>query len=91
MTPAERVAQWTATDAAIGIAAEAEQLRARLTQRDAEVADDKARIAQLTHRVAQVESENSQLRRNASRVPVSGVARKVNRKARSIAARRLRR
>jgi hypothetical protein len=91
MTPAERVAQWAATDAAIGIAAEAEQLRARLAGRDTEAADDKARIAQLTHRIAQVESENAELRRSASRVPVSGVARKVYRKARSIAARRLRR
>jgi len=60
-TPQERIERWTKTDAAIGIAAEAEQLRARLDERNAEIEDLKARLAQLTSRVAQVEADNSEL------------------------------
>ena len=88
-SPAERLARWTTTDAAIGLAAEAEQLRAQLAERIAELDDLKARLAQLTSRVAQVEAENSDLRRNASRVPMTSIARRVYRRARSVAASRL--
>ena len=88
-TPAERVARWTDADAAIGLAAEAEQLRAQLVDRQTEVDDLRARLAQLTSRVAQVEAENGDLRRDASRVPLSGIARRVYRRARSVAASRL--
>ncbi|MEO8266788.1 MAG: hypothetical protein ABI706_14900 [Ilumatobacteraceae bacterium] len=88
-TPAERVARWTAADAAIGLAAEAAQLRAQLVDRQTEVDDLRARLAQLTSRVAQVESENDDLRRNARRVPLGSIARRVYRRARSVAASRL--
>ena len=88
-SPAERLARWTTTDAAIGLAAEAEQLRAQLAERIAELDDLKARLAQLTSRDAQVEAENSDLRRNASRVPMTSIARRVYRRARSVAASRL--
>ena len=60
-SPAQRLARWTAADAAIGVAAEAEQLRAQLAERIAELDDLKARLAQLTSRVAQVEAENADL------------------------------
>jgi len=90
-TPAERLARWTATDAAIGIAAEAEQLRARLAERTAEADDLRARLAQLTTRVAQLEAGNAELRRVASRMPLRSVARRVARRLRSTAARRARR
>lgn len=90
-TPAERLARWTAADLAIGIAAQGEQLRAQLVDRHAEIDDLRARLAQLTTRVAQLESENADLRRSASRVPISSLARRVYRKARSAAASRLRR
>ena len=90
-TPAQRLARWTATDAAIGIAAEAEQLEAKLAERDAEIGDLRARLAQLTNRVAQLEAENADLRRSASRVPPAVFARRVYRRVRSAAARRLRR
>jgi cell division protein FtsB len=88
-TPTERLARWTATDAAIGLAAEGEQLRAQLADRRAEIDDLRARLAQLTSRVAQVESENADLRRTASRVPITSLARRVYRKARTVAASRL--
>ena len=88
-SPAERLARWTATDAAIGIAAEAEQLRSRLADRQAEIDDLRARLAQLTTRVAQVEAENAELRRVAGRVPITSLARRVYRRARSTATSRL--
>ena len=88
-SPADRLARWTQTDAAIGLAAEAEQLRAQLAERRAELDDLKARLSQLASRVAQVEAENADLRRVASRVPLVGLARRVYRRARSAAAHRL--
>ena len=88
-SPTERLARWTATDAAIGIAAEAEQLRSQLADRQAELDDLRARLAQLTTRVAQLTAENAELRRVAGRVPISSLARRVYRKARSVAASRL--
>jgi chromosome segregation ATPase len=74
-TPAERLARWTATDAAIGLAAETEQLHAQIAERQAEVTDLRARLAQLTNRVAQVEADNADLRRAARRVSPLGLTR----------------
>jgi cell division protein FtsB len=88
-TPADRLARWTAADAAIGLAAEAEQLGAQLAERRREIDDLRARLVQLTNRVAQVEAENADLRRIAGRVPLAGIARRVYRRARSAAASRL--
>ena len=68
-TPEQRLARWTSTDAAIGNAAEAEQLKAQLAERTTEIDDLRARLAQLSTRVAQVESDNAELRRVANRVP----------------------
>jgi riboflavin biosynthesis pyrimidine reductase len=76
-TPAARLARWTSVDAAIGLAAEAEQLRAQLEARRAEVDDLRARLAQLTSRVAQVEADNAELRRVARRVPPFTLARRI--------------
>jgi septal ring factor EnvC (AmiA/AmiB activator) len=88
-TPAERLARWTAADAAIGVAAEAEQLQAQLGERQTEIDDLRARLGQLTNRVAQVEADNADLRRVASRVPFTGLVRRFYRRARSAAAHRL--
>lgn len=88
-SPADRMARWTAADAAIGQAAEAEQLRAQLADRQREADDLRARLGQLSSRVAQLEAVNAELRRTASRVPVRSLARRVYRKARSAAASRL--
>jgi uncharacterized coiled-coil protein SlyX len=92
-TPAQRLARWTAADAAIGLAAEAEQLQAQLIERQVEVDDLRARLAHLTSRVAQVEADNAELRRTASRVSPLTLAqrllRRVYRRARSAVASRL--
>lgn len=87
-TPAERLARWTATDLAIGIAAQGEQLRSQLAERSAEIDDLRARLAQLTTCLAQLQAENAELRRHASRVPVTSLIKRVYRKARSVAAAR---
>ena len=90
-TPAERLARWTATDLAIGMAAQGEQLRSQLAERVAEIDDLRARLNQLTTRLAQLEAENAELRRHASRVPLSALLKRVYRKARSVAVARRRR
>lgn len=94
-TPEQRLARWTSTDAAIGNAAEAEQLKAQLVERKVEIADLRARLAQLSSRVAQVEADNAELRRVANRVSPLTLARracnKVYRRVRSAVASRLRR
>ena len=87
-TPAERLARWTATDLAIGIAAQGEQLRSQLGERRAEIDDLRVRLNQLTTRLAQLEAENAELRRHASRVPLTSLLKRVYRKARSVAAAR---
>ena len=89
-TPAERLARWTATDLAIGIAAQGEQLRSQLAERVAEIDDLRVRLSQLTTRLAQLEAENAELRRHASRVPLSALLKRVYRKARSVAVARRR-
>ncbi len=86
-SPEQRLARWSSTDAAIGNAAEAEQLKAVLAERNTEIDDLRARLAQLSTRVAQVEADNAELRRVANRVPPLTVVRracsKVYRRARS--------
>src|SRR3954470_2529737 len=87
-TPEQRIERWTKTDAAIGIAAEAEQLRDRLAERKAGIDDLKARLPQLTSRISQLEADNSELRHAAGRVPVTVFVRRVYRRGRSAAAAR---
>ena len=94
-TPEARLARWTSTDAAIGNAAEAEQLKAQLAERTTEIDDLRARLAQLSTRVAQVEADNAGLRRAANRVSPFELARracnKVYRRARSAVGKLVRR
>ena len=88
-SPEQRLARWTNTDAAIGIAAEADQLRAQLSTKVGELEDLRARLAQLANRVAQLEADNAELRQSAGRVPLTILARRVYRRGRSAAAKRL--
>ena len=88
-SPEQRLARWTNTDAAIGIAAEADQLRAQLSTKVGELEDLRARLAQLANRVAQLEADNAELRHSAGRVPLTALARRVYRRGRSAAAKRL--
>jgi hypothetical protein len=88
---AARLARWAERDAAVGLDAELTQVRHRLTERDAEVRDLRARVEQLGNRVTQLELERSALQHQVvalQRVPLS---RRVYRKARSVAGRALRR
>ena len=88
-SPEQRLARWTNTDAAIGIAAEADQLRAQLSTKVGELEDLRARLAQLANRVAQLEADNAELRHSAGRVPRTVLARRAYRRGRSAAAKRL--
>ena len=88
-SPVERLARWTTADAAIGLAAEAEQVRAQLAERDAEIRDLRSRLTHLSNRVAQLEADNGELRRAAARLPLRNLARRAYHRARSLAASRL--
>ncbi|HEY7626901.1 MAG TPA: hypothetical protein VH761_07530 [Ilumatobacteraceae bacterium] len=90
-SPAERLARWTATDAAIGVAAEAEQLRATLAEREAEVADLRARLANLATRVGQLEADNLALRRSRVPMTMGSLAYRGYRRTRAFGGRVLRR
>ena len=60
------------------------------SERRAEIDDLRVRLSQLTTRLAQLEAENAELRRHASRVPLTALLKRVYRKARSAAAARRR-
>lgn len=85
--PAARLARWTSTDAAIGLAAENEQLRARLAEREMEIADLRARLANLANRAAQLETDNAGQHRVRALTFVRRAAGAVYRRARSAAGR----
>ena len=63
-SPEERLARWTARDAAIGVAAECDQLRSTLGERDREIADLRERVNHLTN-------ANGQLRADVARLSVA--------------------
>ena len=60
-TPEARLARWTAHDAAIGLAAERDELRTRLAERDREVADLRERLAHLSNANGQLQAEKARL------------------------------
>ena len=66
-TPEERLARWTSRDAAIGLAAQRDQLRSTLAERDREVADLRERLAHLTN-------ANGQLRADVARLTATSAA-----------------
>jgi chromosome segregation ATPase len=86
-SPEERLERWAARDTAIGLAAECDQLRAQLADRETEIADLRERLQHLRQRVGQLEAE----RPRALRVPVEGrrasLARRVYRRLRALARR----
>ncbi len=84
--PEERLARWTAHDAAIGLAAERDELRAQLADRDREVADLRTRLVHLTNANGQLQAEKArlvaQVQRGAGAAAFGGRAyRKVRRTA----------
>jgi len=78
-SPEQRLARWTAADAAIGLAAENEQLRVQLTEAEAEIADLRVRLQQLTTRVGQAQADNV--------VAARMIAARLYRRARAVAGR----
>jgi len=87
--PAERLARWIERDAAIGLGAEAEQLRARLADRDRELADVREHVQRLSQRVAQLVVERDRLDQQLRAVQRPSAAQRAYRRARSLAARGL--
>ena len=65
-TPEERLARWTSRDAAIGLAAQRDQLRSTVAERDREIADLRERIAHLTGANGQLQADLGRLRAGAS-------------------------
>lgn len=56
-TPEERLERWTSRDAAIGLAAQRDQLRSTLAERDREIADLRERVAHLTTANGQLQTD----------------------------------
>lgn len=90
-TPEARVARWTERDAAVGLAGEVEQLRAALADRIQEVENLRERTAQLGHRLVGLEVERNSLAAAVERSRRPTLARRVYRRARSLAGRVIRR
>ena len=64
----QRLDRWQARDAAIGLTAEVDQLRAALAERDGQLADMRERIGRLAHQIAQLTQQRDQLTNRAHAV-----------------------
>ncbi len=60
-SPEGRLARWTSRDAAIGLAAQRDQLRQQVVDRDREIADLRERLNHLTNSVGQLQAEKAKL------------------------------
>lgn len=76
-TPEERLARWAERDAAVGLTAELDQVRADLAARDAEIADLRARNEQLAQRVTQLRAERDHVSRINHRLQKPSIPRRV--------------
>ena len=89
-TPAARIARWTDRDAAIGTAAERDELRERLAEREREVADLRERLVHLTNANGQLQSEKTRLVALVQRAGPGSFGGRVYRSARRTAGKVLR-
>ena len=87
---AERLARWHERDAAVGLTAELEQLRARLAERDDDVANLGERGERLAQRIAQLTAERDRLQSRIDSLQRPSFAGRAYRKARRVAGRVLR-
>lgn len=78
---AQLLARWAARDAAIGLAAELEQVQARLADRDREVANLRERGERLAQRVAQLTAERDRLQHEVAGLRRPSFARRAVGKA----------
>lgn len=85
-----RLARWAERDAAVGLAAELEQVRARLGERDSEVANLRERSGRLAQRVAQLTAERDRLGHQVASLQQPAIASRAYRRARGLAERVLR-
>lgn len=75
--PDEQLARWAERDAAVGLAAELDQVRGDLAARDAEIADLRARNEQLAQRVTQLRAERDHVSRVNRRLQKPSIPRRV--------------
>jgi type II secretory pathway predicted ATPase ExeA len=88
-TPQARLERWAERDRVVGLVAEAEQLRARVAQRDRELTNLRERCQQLGLRVAELEVERNRLAALVAHPTTPSVARRVHGRLRRVAARAL--
>jgi uncharacterized coiled-coil DUF342 family protein len=88
-SPAGRLARWAERDAAIGLAAEIDQLRAQLAERDRELANLHERADRLAQHVAQLTMERDRIQHRAQQLERPSFAGRAYRKLRRIAGRLL--
>ena len=88
-TPEARLARWAERDFAIGLVAEAEQLRATVAQRDREIVNLRERATQLGLRVTALELERNRLSRLVARAQRPSLTRRLVTRGRAVAGRLL--
>ncbi len=86
-SPDARLASWAERDAVIGLAAEADQLRSQLVERDRELVNLRERAERLAQRVAQLTLERDRLDQYAQQLQRPSFAGRVYRKLRRIVSR----
>lgn len=82
-----RLARWAERDAVIGLAAEADQLRSQLAERNRELVNIRERAERLAQHVAQLTIERDRLHHHAQQLQRPSFAGRVYRKLRRIVSR----
>ena len=86
-----RLDRWRDRDAAIGLSAEADQLRAAVAERDIQLADMRERINRLAQQNAQLTQQRDQLANRATAVARPSTSGRVYRGVRRLTGKVLRR
>jgi chromosome segregation ATPase len=87
----ERLERWRERDAAVGLSAEADQLRAAVAERELQIADMRERINRLAQQNAQLTQQRDQLANRANVSPRPSTAGRVYRGVRRLTGKVLRR
>jgi chromosome segregation ATPase len=89
--PRQRLDRWRERDAAIGLSAEVDQLRAAVAERDLQLADMRERIGRLAQQNAQLTRQRDQLAHRAQAVARPAMTGRVYRGVRRLGGKVLRR
>lgn len=89
--PRQRLDRWRERDAAIGLSAEVDQLRAAVAERDLQLADMRERIGRLAQQNAQLTRQRDQLANSAQAVARPAMTGRVYRGVRRLGGKVLRR